>query len=316
MSEVSVIIPTYNRARFLLKAIDSVFAQKYEDFEVIVVDDGSTDDTKEILKTYLKKISYIYQKNSGVSSARNAGIRVAKGEWVAFLDSDDEWLPEKLAVQMNFVASHPFIIAHSVNIDLSDYDIDSQTSFSHCKFTPMKEEGIIEKPFLHHFRYRTTMMPSGVICKKKAAIQAGLFDESLSICEDYDFMSRLALQGSWGFSSDILAVMHKRDENIQRLSATRSIDKITTCRSLIKSHSKLLSEECLNNNDKEAISKLLSSNYRMLGQLLSKQGSFKESSEAFGKAYKIKNSFKSLIWYVFSKFPGSILQRVVNLRKI
>jgi glycosyltransferase involved in cell wall biosynthesis len=101
---ISVIIPTYNRAQLVTKAIDSVLAQTYHDYEIIVVDDGSTDNTKEVLQPYMDRIRYIYQENAGVSAARNAGIRVAKGEWIAFIDSDDQWLPDKLSAQIEFVS--------------------------------------------------------------------------------------------------------------------------------------------------------------------------------------------------------------------
>jgi len=316
MPKVSVIIPTYNRSKYVTKAIDSVLAQTYKDNEIIVIDDGSTDDTRNVLAPYMDHISYFYQENAGVSVARNNGIKIARGEWIAFLDSDDEWFNDKLSVQMNFIARYPFVVAHSVNIDLSDYESPGQTSFSHCRFLPTSYEQIIENPFRHHLQYSTTMMPSGIICKKKAAIKVGLFDESLSISEDYDFMCRLALQGNWGCSNNVLVVMHKRKEITQRLSAARRTSQIYACMSLIKAHSKLLSEQCLKNSDRKVVSKLLSSNYRTLGQLLSKRGSYKESREAFGKAYDIHLSFKSFLWYTFSRLPGNVIEKVVNFRSL
>ena len=116
MPKVSVIIPTYNRSKYVTKAIDSVLAQTYRDFEIIVVDDGSTDNTKEVLKPYTDRIKYLYQENTGVSAARNAGIRAAGGQWIAFLDSDDEWLPEKLSIQMDYLSRHNEIVAFITNV--------------------------------------------------------------------------------------------------------------------------------------------------------------------------------------------------------
>ena len=104
---VSVIIPTYNRGWTLQAAMDSVLAQTYLDFELIVVDDGSSDDTAEILAAYGPEVKRIRQANAGVSAARNTGIRAARGELVAFLDSDDRWLPDKLKVQVDFFAVRP-----------------------------------------------------------------------------------------------------------------------------------------------------------------------------------------------------------------
>ena len=104
---VSVIIPTYNRGWILKEAIDSVLAQDFEDFELIVVDDGSTDNTREILDTYGQDIIVLQQANKGVSAARNRGIAEAGGQLVAFLDSDDRWLPRKLSRQVDFFNLNP-----------------------------------------------------------------------------------------------------------------------------------------------------------------------------------------------------------------
>ena len=104
MPKVSVIIPTYNRSLSVREAIESVLAQTYRDFELIVVDDGSADNTPSVLGSFGERIRGIRQANAGVSAARNAGIRAAKGEWVAFLDSDDLWVPQKLERQMAGVA--------------------------------------------------------------------------------------------------------------------------------------------------------------------------------------------------------------------
>ena len=103
---VSVVIPTYNRAGCLPRAIDSVLAQTFDDYEIIVIDDGSSDNTSEVLAAYGDRVCVVKQVNQGVSAARNHGIRVARGEFVAFLDSDDEWLPRKLEAQVQYLNSH------------------------------------------------------------------------------------------------------------------------------------------------------------------------------------------------------------------
>src|SRR6056297_995853 len=107
MPNVSVIIPTYNRSFTVTKAIDSVLEQTYDDHEIIVVDDGSTDDTYEVLRAYLNKIDYKYKENGGISSARNCALQMARGKYIALLDSDDYWKPEKLERQMECFANNP-----------------------------------------------------------------------------------------------------------------------------------------------------------------------------------------------------------------
>lgn len=113
LPKVSVIIPTYNCAKYLLIAVNSVLNQTFHDFEIIIVDDGSTDNTKEILKNYIKeyqnKIRYFYQENNGPGAARNKGIKEAKGEYVAFLDSDDKLVENSLLLRKNFLDSYPEI---------------------------------------------------------------------------------------------------------------------------------------------------------------------------------------------------------------
>ncbi len=111
----SVVIPTFNRAHLVTRAVESVLTQKFTDYECIVVDDGSTDDTSRVLSPYTNKIKYIYISHGGVSTARNRGIQQAQGEWIAFLDSDDMWLPEKLAAHYEYIQAHPNIYIHQTD---------------------------------------------------------------------------------------------------------------------------------------------------------------------------------------------------------
>ena len=104
---VSVVITTYNDIEFLIEAIDSVLAQTYTDYEIIVVDDGSTIDSKTKLEPYMHVINYLYKENGGVASARNAGIKASKGQYLAFLDSDDLWFPKKLELQIAHFCKKP-----------------------------------------------------------------------------------------------------------------------------------------------------------------------------------------------------------------
>ena len=104
---VSIIIPTYNREKIIGRAIDSVFAQTWQNFEIIVLDDGSQDNTKAVVEAYGPKVKYFYQGNKGIAGARNGGMRHAGGDYLAFLDSDDYWLPAKLEKQMALFGEHP-----------------------------------------------------------------------------------------------------------------------------------------------------------------------------------------------------------------
>jgi glycosyltransferase involved in cell wall biosynthesis len=139
MPSVSIIIPTYNRAHMLLKAIQSVLNQTYQDFEVIMVDDGSTNNTEEVVRNLRdERIQYFqHEKNRGVAVSRNTGIQVANSKYIAFLDSDDEWFPTKLEKQVNrFKESKAVLISHHVRLALNEKDYEREKK----GFKPLKKE--------------------------------------------------------------------------------------------------------------------------------------------------------------------------------
>lgn len=207
MSKVSVIIPTFNRARYLCEAINSVLIQTYNDFEIIVVDDGSTDNTKELLNKYNGKIKYIYQQNQGMSAARNLGINMSDGEYISFLDNDDVWLPEKLKKQIDLLDSNPeiaFVSSDSFVIDAFGSIIKTwgKGTNNYENFESLYEENFI--PILT------------VVARKKYLLDAGLFDEALSVCADYDLWLRLAKKYRFKHISIPLAKYRIHGDNISK----------------------------------------------------------------------------------------------------
>ena len=180
---ISVIIPTYNRKETLKRAIQSVLIQSYTPYEIIVIDDGSDDGTKEWLKDNFPNVKYIYQMNSGVSSARNKGIKFARGDWIALLDSDDEWLPSKLKDQANEIESNPAAkFLHTNEIWIRNGVRVNQMK-KHKKYG-----GYIFEKCLDMCR----ISPSSVLIKKDIFDEIGMFDETLKVCEDYDLWLRFA----------------------------------------------------------------------------------------------------------------------------
>lgn len=180
---VSVIIPTYNRAWALKEAIDSVLAQDYTNFELIVVDDGSTDDTPSLLAAYGDRITAIRQSNQGVSAARNRGMDVSSGELIAFLDSDDRWLPQKLSCQADWFSHHPnALICQTEEIWIRN------GRRVNPKNRHKKPAGDIFEKSLH----LCLVSPSAVMIKRGLFNRVGNFDESMPACEDYDLWLRIA----------------------------------------------------------------------------------------------------------------------------
>lgn len=179
---VSVVIPTYNRKMVLERSIQSVLNQTFRDFELIIVDDGSTDGTSHLLSTYDNKLKVVVQENRGVSAARNAGIRRSTGRLVAFLDSDDEWLHHKLALQTSlFDPSKPYFICHTDELWLNGGKVVHQKPYHR------KQGG----HFFERALERCLISPSSVVLSRALLDEVGWFDESLPAAEDYDLWLRV-----------------------------------------------------------------------------------------------------------------------------
>ena len=210
---VSVVIPTYNRCKYVTKAIDSVLAQTFTDYEIIVVDDGSTDNTRVVLQSYLSKIRYIFQENKGVSAARNAGIVAAKGEWIAFLDSDDEWLSAKLELQMKDINQHPDAILVCSNVSFEGPTEMQIDYFKGCLSFCKNKVFFVKEPLFKSYAWTST-----VLAKRNEVFAVGLFDEKLTIHEDTDLFLRLSLIGGFTVNPAILAKAFRRDESADHQS--------------------------------------------------------------------------------------------------
>ncbi|MGB5179136.1 MAG: glycosyltransferase [Gammaproteobacteria bacterium] len=179
---ISVIIPTWNRADRLAKALQSVYAQRLPAAEVIVVDDGSSDDTRRRVLTHFPDARYIYQPNRGVSSARNTGIRAARGDWIALLDSDDRWQPDKLEQQCAQIGARPeYKICHSDEIWIRNGR----------RVNPMKKHAKYGGHIFRHCLPLCVISPSAAIIHRELFTEVGLFDERLPACEDYDLWLRI-----------------------------------------------------------------------------------------------------------------------------
>ena len=179
---ISVVVPTYNRAETLLRALESVVIQTVPVNEVIVVDDGSTDDTAKSVTDYFPNVRYIFQTRKGVSAARNRGILTAKSQWIAFLDSDDEWLPNKLAVQIQALTEQPqYSICHTDEIWIRNGK----------RVNPMKKHRKYGGHIFKKCLPLCSISPSSVIIKRNVFDDIGYFDETLPACEDYDLWLRI-----------------------------------------------------------------------------------------------------------------------------
>ncbi|MFQ5605966.1 MAG: glycosyltransferase [bacterium] len=248
MSETSVIIPTCNRLSFLKEAVDSVLNQTCQNFELIIVDDGSTDGTQKYAETIRDRVTYLHKENSGPSSARNLGIRQARGQLIAFLDSDDLWRKNKLKVQLDFMTSHP-----EAMVCFTDEIWIRRGVRVNPRKIHQKSSGWIFEQCVP----RCIVSPSSVLMKKEFFDRVGMFDESLPACEDYDFWLRGALRFPFHFIPQKLIV--KRGGHPDQLSAQWGLDRYRV-HALVK----LLKEASLTSEQRRLVVQMIIEKCRIL----------------------------------------------------
>jgi cellulose synthase/poly-beta-1,6-N-acetylglucosamine synthase-like glycosyltransferase len=189
---VSVIIPAFNASGHIVGALESVFAQSFTNYEVILTNDGSPDTERleQVIQPYISRITYLTQENRGPSAARNLGIRHARGEWLAFLDSDDAWLPHYLAEQLNFLNSDPSLdMVYCDAILEGNAGVAGKTFMQICPSAgPVTFASVLVE--------QTQVITSGTVVRRRIVTAAGLFDEALRCSEDHDLWLRVTHAGS------------------------------------------------------------------------------------------------------------------------
>jgi glycosyltransferase involved in cell wall biosynthesis len=205
--KVSVIVPTYNRAGWLEETLRSVVNQTFKDFELIVVDDGSIDNTSQVMESFPDAKYFTMKENSGVSKARNLGLDYAKGEFICFLDSDDLWDEKKLEIQLYWM----------------ERNIDSQVCYTNeiwirngVRVNPMNKHRKYTGDIFRHCLALCIVSPSSVMLRKELFNKVGNFDESLPACEDYDLWLRIAVKYAFHFIEEPLII--KRGGHADQLS--------------------------------------------------------------------------------------------------
>jgi glycosyltransferase involved in cell wall biosynthesis len=216
MSTTSVIIPTYNHSKFIAAAIRSVLGQSVPVDEIIVVDDGSTDETRNVLEPYYDRISYIYQPNRGPAAARNRGMEEARGDFIAFLDSDDIWIRDKTKIQMEMFSRFPDL--DIIFGDMANFSQDNHNSLPEIKNREIHDYFIAHSSNIERMfdcLITENMVPTPTVILKKACIvRVGFFDENLKIAEDFDYWLRATKCCSFGFVNAVLVKRRRHDSNL------------------------------------------------------------------------------------------------------
>lgn len=269
MPRVSVIIPTYNRAELLRSAIISVLDQTFQDFEIVVVDDASKDNTAEVISSFNdKRINYIcHETNKGEAGARNTGVINSEGEYIAFLDDDDEWLPDKLRKQVELFEDSPRELG---GVYTGFLKVNRNTGEVLKIVIPTKRGNI----FYELLKFNWIRLPSVLLLKKECFEKVGLFDASIPFGLDHDMWIRISKEFHFEFIKEPLAKYYSHVNS--RLSTNYRL-VISGKEAMLKKYSQLIA---LNKKD-------YSYHYLNLGVLYCFSGNTKKGREAFLKAIRV-----------------------------
>ncbi len=237
MATISVVIPTFNRKELLRRALQSVYSQTHQPDHVIVVDDGSTDHSDAMVASEFPDTQFIIQTHGGVSKARNCGVEASKTDWIAFLDSDDEWLVHKLERQYEYICTK------------------SEASICHCDEIWIRS-GVRVNPKKKHRKSGgriytkclplCAISPSAVVIHRNVLAEVGGFDESLPVCEDYDLWLRITSRFSVGYIDEPLVIKHGgHPDQLSRAFPAMDFYRITALRKVLQEDYLTLQERCL-----------------------------------------------------------------------
>ena len=293
---VSVVIPAYNAARFLGEAIDSVLKQSYPDFEVIVVDDGSTDDTPSVLGSYANQIRVVRQENQGLSAARNAGIALARGEYIAFLDADDVWLGRKLELQVEALAEYPQ--ASLIHTGAMKWDVGSGAESPFAKDAHLYQ-GACFNALIDH----CSICVSSVMVRRNALNENGVFDPEIRrpTTQDYDLWLRLAMKGTFAYVDAPLVKYRVHESNASSSKEIMWEDSIFVLKKLTDHRVSLSAEGCV-----RVRSKIAELSFD-LGYHLFNQGDFPRARKWLAQSAVSRPRVYPLILSVCSLFPSSLI---------
>lgn len=246
---VSVVIPTFNRADVIAQSIDSVLAQSYRRIEIVVVDDGSTDATRAVLKSYGNNIRAIHQPNGGLAQARNAGHAAATGELIAWLDSDDLCEPERIGLQVEYLLAHPTVVLVSSNFSAFNVDHVSHPGYGSTYYSRVRDQGYerlyggsepfvptaapwnaglaglntCRGPVYEHIVWGNFVHPPTVMFRRDALSTVGLLDPAVAYAEDWEFFVRLSRIGQFAHIERDLLRYRLHDGQMSALSRARNL---------------------------------------------------------------------------------------------
>src|SRR5918999_182515 len=232
-ASVSIVIATYNRAQFLLETVRSILNQRYQNFELIVVDDGSTDETRQVMADFRSRVRYLYQANRGPSAARNLGVRHANADWIAFQDSDDLTLPQHLQILYGYVEKHPgcgMVFANGDYLGAREHNRETI-------IPPEKSQILAKRPVeLSDLFEKSILRLQAALISKQAYEAISGHDESLRICMDLDLGFRLLMHYPIVYLDEVVFSYRKHEGNTGRHEELRLTENIRVIEKLFRQY--------------------------------------------------------------------------------
>jgi hypothetical protein len=310
--EFTVIIPTFNRAQFVGEAIRSALEQTLPPAEIIVIDDGSSDKTEEVVRGIEGPIRYIRQNNAGPSAARNCGILACDTDWVAFLDSDDLWLPAYLEKQAFEIRKHPTAVAYLANAILVRSGGAFQDLYQTFGLLPLfgdEPDMLFPRPLRAILKHTLTFVQTMVV-RPSMLIECGLFPYDVFVGEDLHLMARMALLGPFNLLQEPLVQIIRRQEDMPNLTALRQLRGIETQTKYCQTHEAIMALPGLNRAEMREAGIHLSTALRALGNLYMRIGDAPAARHCFRRAISAAPSLKTLAKFAISHAPQSIWHRL------
>ncbi|HET8781118.1 MAG TPA: glycosyltransferase family A protein [Pyrinomonadaceae bacterium] len=306
---ISIIIPAYNAAEFMGETLDSVFAQTFTNHEVIVINDGSpdTEQLEQVLQRYPSNLRYIKQENQGAAVARNTGLRAATGEFVAFLDADDTWLPEFLEKQLALLKSNGADLVFADALLSGDSQLHGRTFM---QLNPVGGEVTAE----NLLALKVTVLTSTVLARRSPVLDVGLFDVSLRRGQDFDLWFRLAKAGArFAYTREVLA-HHRIVESGLSGGTISQLKRTLSVLEAIKARANLTGAE------EAALQWNLNRTWRELalenGKEKLLERDFPGALQSFNEAQKFRHSWKVVFVCVALKIAPDTLRRIYTRREM
>lgn len=300
---VSVVIPAYNVAPYIGETLDSIFAQTFTDYEVIIVNDGSpdTEELERALEPYVSRILYLKQENRGAGAARNQGVLAARGEFAAFLDADDLWLPDYLSEQIEFIRGSDYDLVYADALLFGDSPLAGRTFMD---IAPSNGE----VTFQSLISGGCNVITSGVVARKRLIVEVGMFDEQLRNSQDFDLWVRLVRHGARASYQRKVLLRYRYHDN------SLSGDALNQIKRELKVLGKIESAYDLTPDEQGEVSKAIEAIKLHLeletGKLHIVKGEFRDAREVFSKLNATRRSLKLSAALLLLRISPRLLQKL------